>query len=82
MSASGGLRSSSDLGTLPIAPVRPVRAALARISGLRGTSVSAAPTPGVELDRAIVEVVVCARPTVGRTRAVEIHPRRTLPGAR
>jgi ATP-dependent DNA helicase RecQ len=27
---------------------------------------------GVELDRAIVEVVVSARPSVGRTRAVEI----------
>ena len=32
----------------------------------------AGPVPGVELDRAIVEVVVSARPSVGRTRAVEI----------
>jgi ATP-dependent DNA helicase RecQ len=34
--------------------------------------VHAGPAPGVELDRAIVEVVVSARPSVGRTRAVEI----------
>jgi ATP-dependent DNA helicase RecQ len=34
--------------------------------------VHAGPAPGVELDRAVVEVVVSARPAVGRTRAVEI----------
>ncbi|MGA2757102.1 MAG: RQC domain-containing protein, partial [Solirubrobacteraceae bacterium] len=30
------------------------------------------PPPGVELDRAIVELVATARPSVGRTRAVEV----------
>jgi RecQ family ATP-dependent DNA helicase len=60
---------------LPAAPAH--RAAAPARSTSAGGSRRVAATPagaavGVELDRAIVEVVVSARPTVGRTRAVEI----------
>jgi ATP-dependent DNA helicase RecQ len=58
-------------------PAPPLRAAAStgarRGSGSpRAPVAHAGPAPGVELDRAIVEVVVSARPAVGRTRAVEI----------
>ena len=59
-----------------ITPITPYCASLTyRLSGTRRrtapTGASGAPS-GVELDRAIVEVVLSARPSVGRTRAVEI----------
>jgi RecQ family ATP-dependent DNA helicase len=54
---------------VPAAPARPGRAGAARTPvGLPASGGGG----GVELDRAIVEVVVSARPAVGRTRAVEI----------
>ncbi|HEY1778765.1 MAG TPA: ATP-dependent DNA helicase RecQ [Solirubrobacteraceae bacterium] len=73
-----------DPAAIPAAPARGGAAA----GGARGGGVSSAssgrarrgaiaagaggPAPGVELDRAIVELVLSARPSVGRTRAVEI----------
>jgi superfamily II DNA helicase RecQ len=66
-----------DPDALPAAPPRgaaPARAAGARRVGPRvaaSTSFSG-PPPGVDFDRAVVELVVSARPSVGRTRAVEI----------
>jgi ATP-dependent DNA helicase RecQ len=58
---------------LPAAPLRSASAGARRASASpRAPLVHAGPAPGVELDRAIVEVVVSARPSVGRTRAVEI----------
>jgi ATP-dependent DNA helicase RecQ len=58
-------------------PAPPQRAAAAGEGERRARSPApvrahAGPAPGVELDRAIVEVVVSASPAVGRTRAVEI----------
>jgi ATP-dependent DNA helicase RecQ len=59
-------------------PAPPQRAAAAdegerpARSPARSAVTHAGPAPGVELDRAIVEVVVSASPAVGRTRAVEI----------
>ena len=52
---------------VPVVARASVRAAPARARSVRAP----APASG-ELDRAIVEVVVSARPSVGRTRAVEI----------
>jgi len=63
---------------LPAAPARALaargRAPLPARSGAAPARAAAAgaASAGVELDRAIVEVVVSARPSVGRTRAVEI----------
>jgi ATP-dependent DNA helicase RecQ len=58
---------------LPPPPLRAAGAGARRASGSpRAPVAHAGPVPGVELDRAIVEVVVSARPAVGRTRAVEI----------
>jgi RecQ family ATP-dependent DNA helicase len=55
---------------LPASPA-PVRAVIARRQDPH--SLTPAPVPvAAELERAIVEVVVSARPAVGRTRAVEI----------
>ncbi len=61
----------------PVAPGRVAtgraaagRAAAGRVAGTAGSARSAA-APG-DLDSAIVDVVVTARPPVGRTRAVEI----------
>ena len=72
-----------DPSALPAAPARSAttrapssRTATTRTptttAGTRSTTVRSGPAPGLELDRAIVELVVCARPSVGRTRAVEI----------
>jgi len=68
-----------DPGAVPAAPARraDVSAAArgtagARRSGRTTATTTAALPPNVELDRAIVELVTTARPSVGRTRAVEI----------
>jgi len=66
-----------DPAALPAAPAgRSERApapAGARAGAVRARAHSTSgPAPGPELDRAIVELVLSARPSVGRTRAVEI----------
>ncbi|HZL54313.1 MAG TPA: RecQ family ATP-dependent DNA helicase [Solirubrobacteraceae bacterium] len=62
-----------DPSALPAAPQRAIGASTAAPRLRNGTKAgSGGPVPGVELDRAIVELVVSARPSVGRTRAVEI----------
>jgi ATP-dependent DNA helicase RecQ len=57
---------------LPAAPERALAAASSPRLRSPSKGVSTGPAPGVELDRAIVELVLTARPSVGRTRAVEI----------
>jgi ATP-dependent DNA helicase RecQ len=61
-----------DPSALPAAP--PLVSGSAPAARLRSAPTKGAggAAPGVELDRAIVEVVLTARPSVGRTRAVEI----------
>jgi ATP-dependent DNA helicase RecQ len=67
-----------DPAALPAAPAR--SAVARRNTGVPGRTATPPPrvrspgvaVPDIELDRAIVEVVVSARPSVGRTRAVEI----------
>jgi ATP-dependent DNA helicase RecQ len=70
-----------DPGALPAAPARSQQSAGAatRASSARstprtraGAASASGPPAGVELDRAIVELVATARPSVGRTRAVEV----------
>jgi ATP-dependent DNA helicase RecQ len=71
-----------DPGALPAAPARSQPSAGApatRARGARsaprthtGAAATSGPPAGVELDRAIVELVASARPSVGRTRAVEV----------
>jgi ATP-dependent DNA helicase RecQ len=70
-----------DPGAVPAAPARSERStgAPTRAPGARsaprtraGGSSASGPPAGVELDRAIVELVASARPSVGRTRAVEV----------
>jgi ATP-dependent DNA helicase RecQ len=72
-----------DPGALPAVPSAPVRegrepaGGAARTGGpprARAASATNASgeSPGPELDRAIVELVVSARPSLGRTRAVEV----------
>ena len=71
-----------DPTAVPAAPARSQRGAsatrpsrtaagAARSRPAHGATASGA-EPGVELDRAIVELVATARPSVGRTRAVEV----------
>ncbi len=66
-----------DPESLPAAPVRSTRTTPGRApaharTAPRQATAPTGPAPGVDLDRAIVELVVSARPSVGRTRAVEI----------
>ncbi len=65
-----------DPGALPAAPAgRSARAPAptkTRAAGRARIKSTADPAPGLDLDRAIVELVSSARPSVGRTRAVEI----------
>ena len=69
-----------DPAALPAAPSAPPRAGRETVGGTRApararsaTAASAsAAAAGPELDRAIVELVVSARPSLGRTRAVEV----------
>ena len=70
-----------DPSALPAAPARRADPAgrrtaarpAARTGAPRNTSsAGSGPAPGPELDRAIVELVLSARPAVGRTRAVEV----------
>jgi ATP-dependent DNA helicase RecQ len=61
----------------PEAAPRLPAAARAPAAAPRGYAAAAAPAglgpaPGIDLDRAIVEIVVSANPSVGRTRTVEI----------
>ena len=69
-----------DPAALPAAPSAPARAGRESVSGARvpgrarhaTVTTASSDAPGPELDRAIVELVVSARPSLGRTRAVEV----------
>ena len=69
-----------DPAALPAAPSAPARAGRESVGGARvpgrarhaTVTTASSDAPGPELDRAIVELVVSARPSLGRTRAVEV----------
>ena len=61
-----------DPSALPVPPAGRLPSAAPRRRASAGSARASGPPVGVELDRAIVEVVLSARPSVGRTRAVEI----------
>jgi RecQ family ATP-dependent DNA helicase len=66
-----------DPAALPAAPAgqsdrAPAPTRTRAAAGRARTQSTSGPAPGPDLDRAIVELVVSARPSVGRTRAVEI----------
>ncbi|MGD1051110.1 MAG: RecQ family ATP-dependent DNA helicase [Solirubrobacteraceae bacterium] len=69
-----------DPAALPAAPSAPARPGRESVGGARvpgrarhaTVTTASSDAPGPELDRAIVELVVSARPSLGRTRAVEV----------